>query len=209
LLFKRLNNTVLAGRATLGIGSLFSVQDRDGNGTIDETDRTLPISERFFGGGSTTIRGFEFEGAGPRRVIVPQGLFRNRDGNLINIPPFTVPVGGNALAFVNIEARVPLNDFLQVVPFYDGGNVFRRVGEIFKPRAATPTDVDNFNLRAVWTNTVGLGARLRLPIGGSFAIDYGYLLNPPEFLVPQPAPAPPAVYRLRQGQLHFRFTQAF
>jgi outer membrane protein insertion porin family len=209
LLFKRLNNTVLAGRATLGVGSLFSVQDRDGNGTIDETDRTLPISERFFGGGSTTIRGFEFEGAGPRRVIVPQGQFRNRDGDQIFLPPFTVPVGGNALAFVNLEARVPLNDFLQVVPFYDGGNVFRRVGEIFKPRAATPNDIDNFNLRAVWTNTVGLGARLRLPIGGSFAIDYGYLLNPPEFLVPQPAPTPPAVYRLRQGQLHFRFTQAF
>jgi hypothetical protein len=54
-----------------------------------------------------------------------------------------------------------------------------------------------------------LGVRLRLPIGGSFAVDYGYLLNPPEFLVPQAAPASPAVYRLRQGQLHFRFAQAF
>jgi outer membrane protein insertion porin family len=207
--FKRLNNTVIAGRATLGAASLFSVRDRDGNGTIDETDRSLPISERFFGGGSTTLRGFAFEEAGPRRVIVPQGQFRDREGNQIFIPPFTVPVGGNALAILNLEARVPLTSFFQAVPFYDGGNVFRRVGEIFKPRASTPADVDNYNLRALWTNTVGLGVRLRLPIGGSFAVDYGYLLNPPEFLVPQTAPAPPAVYRLRQGQLHFRFTQAF
>ncbi|MDQ4120898.1 MAG: BamA/TamA family outer membrane protein [Acidobacteriota bacterium] len=207
--FKRLNNTVLAGRATLGAASLFSIRDRDRNGTIDETDQTLPISERFFGGGSTTLRGFAYEEAGPRRVIVPQGQFRNQEGNLITIPPFTVPVGGNALAILNLEARVPLTSFFQVVPFYDGGNVFRRVGEIFKPRASTPEDIDNFNLRALWTNTVGLGFRLRLPIGGSFAVDYGYLLNPPEFLVPQNPPTPPAVYRLRQGQLHFRFTQAF
>lgn len=209
LQFKRLNNTVLAGRVTIGAASLFSVRDRDGNGTIDETDQTLPISERFFAGGSTTLRGFQFEQAGPRRVVVPQGQFRNRDGDPIFIPPFTVPVGGNALAFVNLEARVPLTDFFQVVPFYDGGNVFRRVGEIFKPRASTPSDVDNYNLRAHWTNTFGLGVRLRLPIGGSFAVDYGYLLNPPEFLVPQIAPNPPAVYRLKQGNLHFRFTQAF
>ncbi|HYP50078.1 MAG TPA: BamA/TamA family outer membrane protein, partial [Pyrinomonadaceae bacterium] len=115
----------------------------------------------------------------------------------------------NALAIINLEARVPLTSFFQAVPFYDGGNVFRRVGEIFKPRASTPEDIDNYNLRALWTNTVGLGVRLRLPVGGSFAVDYGYMLNPPEFLVPQTAPTPPAVYRLRQGQLHFRFTQAF
>lgn len=207
--FKKLNNTVLAGRATLGAASLFSIRDRDGNGTIDETDRTLPISERFFAGGSTTLRGFGYEEAGPRRVVVPQGQFRNQKGDLITIPPFTVPVGGNALAILNLEARVPLTSFFQVVPFYDGGNVFRRVGEIFKPRASNREDIDNFNLRALWTSTVGLGVRLKLPIGGSFAVDYGYMLNPPEFLVPQTAPAPPAVYRLRQGQLHFRFTQAF
>ena len=45
--------------------------------------------------------------------------------------PFTVPVGGNALAIVNLEARIPVTRSLQVVPFYDGGNVFRRVGDLF------------------------------------------------------------------------------
>src|SRR6185295_17041179 len=48
-----LRNTVFAGNMTLGLANLFNPRDRDGNGTIDEIDRTLPISERFFSGGST------------------------------------------------------------------------------------------------------------------------------------------------------------
>ena len=209
----RFGKIVLAGRAIMGLASIFQPVDRDGDGVIGEIDKTLPISERFFAGGSTNLRGFDFEEAGPRRVIIPKGTFRNREGELINgtgiLNPFTVPVGGNALAVINLEARVPIAGSLQVVPFYDGGNVFRRVSEIFKPRASTPNDIENQNLRALWSNTFGLGLRLKTPIGGSLAIDYGYLLNPPEFLVPQTAPNPPAIYRLQQGHLHFRFTQAF
>jgi outer membrane protein insertion porin family len=207
-----LNKTVLAGRVNLGLASLFQARDRNGNGVIDETDKTMPISERFFAGGSTTLRGFEFEEAGPRTVIIPQGTFRNNRGELVNetglLNPFTVPDGGNALAIVNLEARIPLVSYFQVVPFYDGGNVFRRVSEIFKPRKVAPGDIANANSRALWSNTVGVGIRLATPIGSSIAVDYGYLLNPPEFLIPQPA-APPAIYRLQQGQIHFRFTQAF
>src|SRR5215813_8118254 len=58
---RALRDTVLAGNMTLGLANLFNPRDRDGNGTIDEIDRTLPISERFFSGGSTTLRGFGFE----------------------------------------------------------------------------------------------------------------------------------------------------
>ena len=128
-----LRGTVLAGNATLGLANMFNPRDRDGNGTIDEIDRTLPISERFFSGGSTTLRGFAFEEAGPtpghhsgRRIS------RSEEGDVMSLNPFTVPVGGNALAIVNLEARVPITRSLQVVPFYDGGNVFRRVGDLFR-----------------------------------------------------------------------------
>ena len=58
------------------------------------------------------------------------------------------------------------------------------------------------------THTLGFGLRIKTPIGGSFAIDYGYLLNPPKFLIPQTT-GENGTFRLRQGQLHFRFTQAF
>ena len=200
--------TVLAGRANLGVAGIFSPRDRDGNGVIDEVDKTLPISERFFSGGSTSLRGFNFEEAGPRRVIVPTGQFRDRTGKSVTVFPFTVPFGGNALATVNLEARVPLTTAVQIVPFYDGGNVFRRFKDLVNPRTVAPGDIYNTNLRTLWSNTLGLGFRINTPIGGKFAVDYGYLLNPPEFVIPQPT-LPNGIYRLRQGQIHFRFTQAF
>ena len=217
-----LRDTVLAGNVSLGLANVFNPRDRDENGRIDENDLTLPISERFFSGGSTTLRGFNFEEAGPREVVIPLGPFRDQDKNIVFLNPFTVPVGGNALAVVNLEARIPVTRSVQVVPFYDGGNVFRRVGDLFgrdDPEVVPPGDIlaaiKAANLRAHWTNTVGLGFRLQTPFGGALAVDYGFLLNPPEFLVPQRGPSgvnfdgTPAIFRLHRGNLHFRITQTF
>jgi len=134
-----------------------------------------------------------------------------------------VPVGGNALAIVNLEARIPISRTLQAVPFYDGGNVFRRVGDLFHkhdtgpPPANLLAAIDAANLRAHWANTVGLGFRIQTPFGGALAVDYGFLLNPPEFLIPQRGPSglmddftgTPATYRLKRTQIQFRFTQTF
>jgi outer membrane protein insertion porin family len=217
--YYRLDNfrrTVLAGNITLGLANLFNPRDRDGDGLIGEADLRLPISERFFAGGSTTLRGFGYEEAGPREVIAG-GVFRNNQGEPVALNAFTVPIGGNALAVVNLEARTPLTKAFQVVPFYDGGNVFRRVGEIFgreEPLLPGEDPVLRQNRRSRWTHTVGLGLRIKTPIGGALAVDYGFLLNPPEFIIPQGEdalgnPFPPGIYRLKRGQLHFRFTQTF
>jgi len=170
-------------------------------------DGILPISERFFGGGSNSLRGFEFESAGPRLVLTPQGTFRDQNGNIINLSPFTIPFGGNGLFVANLEARIPISESIRLVPFYDGGNVFRRVRDIWKAPAVSANPVDR-NLNAKWANTIGLGFRLRTPIGGELAVDYGYLLDPPRFIVPQQV-GPDGIYSLRQGQIHFRFAQAF
>jgi len=219
-----MRGTVLAGNATLGLANLFNPRDRGGNPGIDEIDLTLPISERFFSGGSTTLRGFGFEEAGPRQVIIPTGIFIDQNKKVVVLNPFTVPVGGNALAIVNLEARIPLTRSVQAVPFYDGGNIFRRVGDLFGKHddpVVPPGDVvgaiNAANLRAHWTNTVGLGFRIQTPFGGALAIDYGFLLKPPEFLIPQRGPSglpddfngTPAIYRLKRTQVHFRFTQTF
>jgi outer membrane protein assembly factor BamA len=186
---------------------------------VDETDRQLPISERFFGGGSNSLRGFGFEEAGPRLIaptcytqtnITPDALtrcttFRNRQGQTVRLNPFTVPVGGNGLAVLNLEARIPFTKQFQIVPFYDAGNVFRSARDIFGGSATTAP-----NLRQRWTNTVGLGIRVKTPFGGSFAVDYGFMLNPPRFFIPQfPQGLPDAIYRLPPSQIHFRFAQAF
>jgi len=216
-----LHDTVLAGNMTLGLANLFNPRDRDGNGVVDEIDLTLPISERFFSGGSTTLRGFNFEEAGPRQVVIPEGSFRDQKKKVVFLNPFTVPVGGNALAVLNLEARIPLTRSVQTVPFYDGGNVFRRVGDLFGKEDPTPVPpgdllaaINKANLRAHWTNTVGLGFRWQTPFGGAVAVDYGWLLNPPEFLIPQRGPGvlfdgTPAIFRLNHGHLHFRITQTF
>ncbi|HEY0384616.1 MAG TPA: BamA/TamA family outer membrane protein, partial [Pyrinomonadaceae bacterium] len=232
---KRVRGTILAGNITLGLANLFNPRDRNDNGVIDDIDKTLPISERFFAGGSTTLRGFGFEEAGPR-VVVPEcfnpdpsrpvppptpdsprcGVFRNLKGELIQLNPFTVPIGGNALAVVNLEARMPLTKVFQVVPFYDGGNVFRRIGDIFghgtsaedDPTATLSERINAHNLRARWAHTVGLGLGIKTPLGGTLSVDYGWLLNPPDFLIPQQS-GDPAIFRPKRGQLHFRFTRAF
>lgn len=202
----KLADTTFAARAILGLADVFSDGNRFPNNP--ELRGILPISERFFAGGSTTLRGFSFESAGPRTVVVPQGVFRNSSGEPVFLDPFTIPIGGNALAVINLEARIPLTEWIRMVPFYDGGNVFRRVKDIFNPPNIVPGDIAQSNLRVLWSNTVGLGFRLKTPIGGEFAIDYGRLLNPPSFLIPQMT-GPNAIYRLKQDQIHFRFSQAF
>ena len=91
---------VLAGRLQIGLAQ-----------TYGETV-TLPISERFFSGGPTTLRGLGFEQAGPRDPVTD------------------APIGGNALVAVTGEARFPLLQNLEGAVFYDVGNVFARIGDI-------------------------------------------------------------------------------
>lgn len=206
--FPRLKNTTLAARGILGVGAVFAGGDRFNNTVYPSLNGLLPISERFFAGGSSNLRGFDLEEAGPRVVVVPTGTFRNSNGDPVFLDPFTIPSGGNAIAVVNLEARIPLSKSVRAVPFYDGGNVFRRPGDIFNPPDAPPGDVELQNQRAVWSHTLGLGFRIKTPVGGEFGFDYGHLLNPPVFLIPQQS-GPNALYRLRQSHIHFRFQQAF
>jgi outer membrane protein assembly complex protein YaeT len=70
----------------------------------------LPLSERFFAGGATTLRGFEQNAVGE---IDPEG----------------VPLGGSALFVINNELRFPLVSIFDGVVFSDIGNVFRTASE--------------------------------------------------------------------------------
>jgi outer membrane protein insertion porin family len=106
-------------------------------------DTELPLSERFFAGGGSSLRGFDTDMAGPLN------------------PATNRPLGGNALIIANLELRLPLMRSLQLVPFYDTGNVF--------------SSLDTVRLSG-FTHTLGLGLRIRTPFGPLRA-DYGLNLN--------------------------------
>ena len=69
-----------------------------------ETEQ-VPLPERFFAGGDSTLRAFPRDELGPK------------DGGL--------PSGGEALFLFNQEYRFPIWQQLKGVVFYDAGNVFR------------------------------------------------------------------------------------
>ena len=117
-------------------------------------DRTIPISQRFFAGGDTTVRGFALD-----RLGVPGGL----PGGTINDEGF--PQGGNAVIILNAELRVPVTRNLGGVGFIDAGNVYDLVSDV--------------SLSQIRTG-VGFGVRYRSPIG-PIRIDLGFKLDRQEF----------------------------
>ncbi len=111
-----------------------------------DTDE-VPIFERFFAGGSNSIRGFEFRTVGPRANDDPAELTDD-------------PIGGEFLLTSTIEYSIPLyQDTLRMVLFTDMGNVAPEVGDnIF----------DEFRAAA------GFGFRIKIPVLGPrpFAFDF-------------------------------------
>lgn len=120
----------------------------------------VPLSEAFFTGGGNSLRGFPLDGAGPqRKVLICSNGASSCNNNAVN-----VPAGGNELLILNSEARipVPLKKGLGIVAFYDGGNVFPRVGF--------------HDFTSLYANNVGTGLRYATPVG-PVRIDLGYNLN--------------------------------
>ena len=122
----------------------------------------IPLSESFFSGGGSTLRGFPLNGAGPQRSVFACG-----NPNVASTcAQISVPVGGTQLLILNSELRFPiplpvLKDLGGAV-FYDGGNVFRSIG------------FGDFG--GQYTNSVGIGLRYSTPVG-PIRFDIGHLIN--------------------------------
>jgi outer membrane protein assembly complex protein YaeT len=76
--------------------------------TFAETE-VVPIAERYFAGGASTIRGFERDTVGPTDPITGQ------------------PLGGEGLLIFNQEARFPIWKTFHGALFFDAGNVYLRL----------------------------------------------------------------------------------
>ncbi len=89
--------------------SVLALSARAGAAWPFRSTREVPIHERFYVGGSTTVRGFTQDGVGPS-VMDPSG-------NLI-------PQGGQSMAVFNVEFRLNPGEGLGFVLFTDAGNVW-------------------------------------------------------------------------------------
>ncbi|MGE5837123.1 MAG: POTRA domain-containing protein [Acidobacteriota bacterium] len=158
---------VLALRAQLGMAHgferLVDVIGDDGQPVLgpdgqplQEPTTDLPASQRFYSGGSTSVRGFQLDRLGVPEIITPDGL----------------SLGGSGLVVLNSEVRtrvwsddarrVPFVDTLGVVGFLDAGNVFRNA-----------SDIRLQDLRAA----AGFGVRIGSALG-PIRLDFGWQLTP-------------------------------
>ncbi len=157
--------------------------------TTTPTPQLIPLPERLYGGGGTSLRGFALNQAGPRDSLTG------------------FPVGGQAMLILNQELRFPLKlpfigTQLGGAFFYDGGNVYSRLNRInlrwsppkpvfktaypgkdpgpFNPSQCVYNCTNELNY---FSHTIGFGLRYATPVG-PIRVDLGYELNRAEFVIP-------------------------
>jgi outer membrane protein insertion porin family len=140
----------------------------------------IPLPERFFAGGGTTLRGFGLNQAGPRDPVTG------------------FPVGGLGLLTFNQQLQFPMR--LPLIGsrasgglFYDAGNVFSDFSHIslrwappqptFNPAQPTVCLTNCTNELNYFSHTVGFEIRYHTPVG-PVSIDLAYQLNPAHFVNP-------------------------
>lgn len=133
----------------------FSVRTREAVATTYGSSDFVPLSDRFYAGGSNTLRGYDSRDVGPKAKT-----FRDVDGNLVIDEQ---AIGGHFRLIGNIEAKYIVNEMLRLYVFGDGGGVWME-----------PGDFDTKDLRY----SVGVGFGLQVPFLGPLRIDYGFPLNP-------------------------------
>lgn len=132
-------------------GTVFAMGLRLGLAWPLSDSEDVPISERFFAGGSTSLRGFKLDYAGP--LTEPDETGKQ------------YPLGGNALLVANLELRLQLLENVGGVVFYDFGNVFPSI-----------SDLNLYKL----THSLGIGFRYNTPLG-PLRVDYGKSLRSKDF----------------------------
>jgi outer membrane protein assembly factor BamA len=144
---------VLAVRAQTGFANGFPrlVQtgtDADGKPIIRLVE-DLPANERFYSGGSTTVRGWDLDTLGVPEILDKNGL----------------STGGNGVVVLNAELRTRIAKLFKrdfgIVTFADAGNVFAKASDVSLDRIR---------------GSLGFGFRYNSPLG-PVRLDYGFKLN--------------------------------
>ena len=91
------------GRSVLALRALAGLAQGAG-------EFSLPPDQRFYGGGSGTIRGYRYQAVGPQFPITPQF-------------PISTPIGGTAIIAGSVEFRQRIGANWGAAVFVDGGQV--------------------------------------------------------------------------------------
>ncbi len=149
------------------VGAIIPFNVAAGTPYFDE----VPLPERFFGGGSVSMRGFGDNQAGPRDIGTPT------ETGTPTADATGFPVGGNAVFFNTFELRFPLlGPNISGVLFHDMGNIYDRFSDIslsYKQQGNA-----NFDYAV---QAPGLGIRYKTPLG-PVRVDFSYALNPSNYL---------------------------
>lgn len=125
----------------------------------------LPVFERSFLGGETSIRGVESRSVGPH-------VYQYRGVGAGGAPSAAllwedVDLGGDAYYLVNLEYNIPLNSVFEITPFVDLGNAFgvdhvniRDLLTVQDDDVIVIEDSDPFDVKA----TAGLELRFHTPV---------------------------------------------
>ncbi len=112
-------------------------------GLVDSYSGDVPVFERFYAGGFSTLRGFEFEGVSP------------------SDPATGAQIGGESMLLGSVEYSFPLSEEagVRLVTFCDAGYVSKDVGDIF-------TGWDELRL------SVGAGIRWQVAYFGPLVVEF-------------------------------------
>lgn len=122
------------GKATLALSARAGAIDPRSN--LDDPINPTPYSERFFGGGESSHRGFRLDELGILGVFGQDGSIDPPGATIFDDPgdeddiTSYIPQGGNAMFIGNVELRYPLTESLGVAAFVDIGQVWRLVSTV-------------------------------------------------------------------------------
>jgi len=133
---------------------IISFRMREGWATEYGSSDFVPIANRFFAGGTSTVRGYDNRDIGPK--VRRFWIWREDEGEAF---------GGDFRLVDNLELKYKLTDMFRLYAFVDSGGVWYDV-----------SDFDFGDMRY----SGGIGFGVDIPRMGPIRIDYGIPINPDE-----------------------------
>ncbi|MCH7909557.1 MAG: BamA/TamA family outer membrane protein, partial [Candidatus Hydrogenedentes bacterium] len=133
----------------------FSFRTREGIAFPYGDKEFLPLQDRYFTGGSSTLRGYDFRDVGPKAktfLVIAGEVFVDEEA-----------IGAEFRLLNTLEAKYKLNELVRLYTFVDSGGAW-----------LVPEDFSFGDFKY----SVGVGLGLQVPFLGPLRIDYGIPLNP-------------------------------